>query len=378
MSGLANKGDGKVVTHPDGSIQVGDIIHKPWPSLIVLPVRTRALHQEIIRADPGSPFFEIANRIPSYIRELVRALPSFQWSLLELAAANPKRGFRLLRDFPAVAVLIVRRYRPLTHGDRTAYLKARLAAPWQDLLCEFGLPPRPRNLRILGMLPREHCYTHVVDQLLTVLRKPAHPWIHVVPHLKWLTRDGVSLLGADPKYINPHLLRASVDSDFDTTAVFSTLMSVRHLLTELDRDEEWPYRGATFDLLKKAEGRLHDQVYVDYCLPFADPPIPGRPGVIEPIRDYGALIDEGLRQEHCVGTLVGEVVRQEFFAYQVLTPTRATLVLQRGGDTWQIHDLRGAKNVDVPAETQATVRGWMEAHTLKLKVESTQPDTNIS
>jgi hypothetical protein len=100
MSGLANNGDGKVVTHPDGSIQVGDIVHKPWPSLMVLPIRTRALHQEIIRADPGSPFFEFANRIPSYIRELVRAQPSFQWSLLELAAANPKGGFRLLRDYP--------------------------------------------------------------------------------------------------------------------------------------------------------------------------------------------------------------------------------------------------------------------------------------
>jgi hypothetical protein len=331
--------------------------------LTVLPVRSRALHQEIIRADPGSPYFEFANRIPDYIRKAVRAVPNFQWSLLELAAADPKPGYRLLRDYPALAAIIVRRYAPAHHGDRTEYLRSKLTLRWPDLLRAMGLPVRPRTLRILGMLPREHCFTQVVDQLQRVLQKPGRPWIHVVPHLERITRDSVSLLATDPKYINPHLLRASVDSDFDSTPVYSTLASVRSLLSELNRDEQWPYRGATFELLKIAEGRLHDQVYVDFTLPFPDQPIPDSPGFIEAIRDYGALADEGVKQEHCLATLVGEMVRGEYYAWRILAPTRATLVLQRSSDTWQIHDLRGAKNADVPTETRDAVDQWLKKNT---------------
>jgi hypothetical protein len=282
-----------------------------------------------------------------------------QWSLLELAAANPDAGYRLLQACPALALQIVRHYRPALHGDRTTYLRTTLTRPWREILDLYCLPPRPRTRRILGLLPPQHCYPVAVDKLVRVLQTPGHRWIHVVPHLHRITRDTVSLLAGDPEYINAHLLRASVDSDFDTTDVYSTVMSVRQLLAELRRAGEWPYREATFEQLKLAEGRLHDRTYVDCCLPFPVPPIPGCERVIEPIRDYGALADEGAALDHCVATLIADVVRGEIYAYRVLTPTRATLVLQRVGGGWQIQDLRGAKNADVPAETQAVVASWL-------------------
>jgi hypothetical protein len=361
MSASTNAAPAQVITLSDGSIRVGDVVHRPWPLLTVLPQRSRALHQEIIHAYPGSPYFEFANRIPHYIRNVVRALPNYQWSLLELAAAEPKRGYRLLRDYPALAVLIVRRYTPMPHGDRTEYLRSKLALPWEELLREMSLPTRPRTLRILGKLPPEHCFTPVVDQLQCVLRTPGHPWLHVVPHLPKISRDSVALLATDPKYLNPHLLRASVESDFDSTPVYSTLLSVRQLLAEVRRNEEWLYRGVTYEMLRQAEGRLHDKVYVDLTLPFPEPPIPGQPGCIEPIREYAALVDEGEEQHHCASTLVGEIVRGELYAYRILRPTRATLVLQRGED-WLLHDLRGANNAEVPAATHDAIRAWMNAH----------------
>jgi len=306
----SNESPGSLITHPDGSIQIGEVVHQPWPSLAVLPERARAHHQEIIRADPGSPYYDFACRIPHNVRELVRAMPNYQWGLLELVAANLTYGYAMLRDFPALAQLIVRHFRPMAHRDRTTYLRAALLRPWRDLLREFGLPPRPRTLRILGMLPREHCYPQIVDKLVQALQTKGHPWIHAVPHLSRLTRDGVCLLASKSAYLNFDLLRASVDSDADSETVYSLVCSIRCLLLDLGR-EEWPYRNVTFEGLKLVEGRLHDRGFVDLCLPFPEPPLPGLIEVIEPIRNYGALVDEGVAQEHCVGTLVADVVRGE-------------------------------------------------------------------
>ena len=130
----------EVVALPNGSIRCGDVTHEGWRSLRIHPLRSLGFHNEIIHATPGSPFFEFASRIPTEIRALVRSAPCFQWSLLELCAADPERGFDLLKTCPALALLVVRTYSPADHGDRSSYLRAMLAKPWRDLLREFKLP----------------------------------------------------------------------------------------------------------------------------------------------------------------------------------------------------------------------------------------------
>lgn len=241
---IASKGV-EVITLPDGSIRCGDVIHEPWPSLRTLPHRSLGFRDEIVRATPGSPFYEFASRIPTEIRASVRAAPSYSWSLLELCAVNPGRGLDLLKTCPALAVLVVRNYSPTDQCDRRDYFRTMLALPWRDLLRGLRLPPRERTMRILGKVPLAHSNKQV-------LGTPGHPWVHVLPHLPRITRDTISILSSDSKIINAALLRASAETSFDEETVHWLIGSVRALLIENGREGDWPYRNATFAQLKIA------------------------------------------------------------------------------------------------------------------------------
>ena len=128
---------------------------------------------------------------------LARSAPSYAESLIQLAEANPEPGYRLLRDYPALAVLVIHQFNPLLHGERTVYLRTMLSLPWRELLRRLGLPVRPRTRRILGLLPIEHCYKATVEKLWHLLRSRGHRWLHVVPHFRAITRDLISLLSLD-------------------------------------------------------------------------------------------------------------------------------------------------------------------------------------
>ena len=363
MSGDNLPGSAEVVMLENGSLRCGDVVHEPWPSLRIHPVRSLGHHDEIIRAMPGSPFFEFANRIPPEIRALVRAAPCFQWSLLELCAADPERGLDLLKKIPALAVLIVRNYSPTSHGGRRGYFRTRLAKPGRDLLRELKLPPRQRTMRLLGKVPLDHCYRHSLDKLRAVLGTPGHPWVHVLPHLPRITRDTISLLSADANVLNSSLLHASSETDYEVETVHWLIGSIRVLLIENGREGEWPYRCATFEQLKIVEGRLHDRSYAESLAPFPPPPIRGRPGEIEPLRDFDHLLLEGTVQKNCATTYVQEIARGLAYVYAVYLPERATLALRRDAPDgeWYMHDIRALNNSEVSAETNSHVREWLRS-----------------
>jgi len=361
MNGDNLSGSAEVVMLENGSLRCGDVVHEPWPSLRIHPVRSLGHHDEIIRAMPGSPFFEFANRIPPEIRALVRAAPCFQWSLLELCAADPESGFELLNNIPALAVLIARNYSPTDHRDRREYFRAMLAKPWRDLLREFKLPPHRRTMRILRKVSLDHCYRNSIDKFRTVLGTPGHPWVHVLPHLPRITRDTISLLSADAKVLNASLLRASSETDYEVETVHWLIGSVRVLLIENGREGDWPYRCATFEQLKIAEGRLQDRLYAESLAPFPSPPIRGCPGEIEPLRDFDRLLLEGTIQKNCATTYIQEIARGLAYVYAVYFPERATVALRRDAPDgeWYLHDIRALNNSEVNAATNLHVQEWL-------------------
>ena len=354
----------EVITLLDGSLLCGDATHEPWPSLCIRPLRSLGFHDRIIHATPGSPFFKFASQIPAEIRALVRSAPCFQWSLLELCAADPERGFDLLKTCPALALLVVRTYSPADHGDRSSYLRAMLAKPWRELLREFRLPARRRTIRILRKVPLDHCYKNSIDKFRTVLGTPGHPWVHVLPHLPRITRDTISLLSADAKVLNASLLHASSETDYEIETVHWLIGSIRVLLIENGREGDWPYRCATFDQLRIAEGRLHDRLYAESLAPFPPPPIRGCPGEIEPLRDFEHLLLEGTVQQNCATIYVQEIARGLAYVYAVYFPERATVALRRDAPDgeWYVQDLRALNNSEVSAETNSHVRAWVRSH----------------
>lgn len=333
----------EVVMLPDGCLQCGGIIHEPWPSLRIRPHRNLAFQDEIIRAAPGSPFYSYASRIPDEIRDRVRSAPDFSFALLEMVAAHPERGLDLLQHCPALAVLLVRSYRPERHGERRGHVARMLAKPWRELLHAFQLPVRRRTVRLLRKLPIEHCTPQTVDRLVSALRRRGRTWLHSATHLPRFTRDTVSLLALEPGFVNPALLAASTVSDQDEQPVHSLITSVRALLAEAGRLADWPYGRSNLEQLLSAESRLRRRVFEDCLVTFPPPPFPGLPGEIEPIRDYRRLVQEGEDQNNCAPTFVAEIAHGLTYFFAIYRPERATVALHRGNPDRRMADSRPSR-----------------------------------
>jgi hypothetical protein len=91
---------------------------------------------------------------------------------------------------------------------------------------------------------------------------------------------------------------------------------------------------------------------------FPNPPFQGNEW-ITPISTPRDLREEGRRQHHCVGIMADEVFAGELFVYRILAPERATLSLEKHGNSWAINQLYAACNRPVSATTLAQVRDWL-------------------
>lgn len=75
------------------------------------------------------------------------------------------------------------------------------------------------------------------------------------------------------------------------------------------------------------------------------------------------VVEEGLRQHHCAGTMAESVARGKVALYRILRPERATLDLRPEGiGSWRIQQLRGFCNRPVSGDTRAAVEQWLKRH----------------
>lgn len=347
---------------PDGSLQCGNVVHEPWPSLRIKPLRSLGFMSEILRAQPGSAFWHYTQAVPKEIFALARAMPCAPFSSLELCGADPERGRDMLEHCPALAGLIIASYSRAKFGDRRAYFAAALKKPWREIVAGLDLPPVPGTVRVLSKLPRDQCRAVNLRRLCDVLRRKDHRWRHVLPHLPMVTADTLTLLSLDPKMVSPRLLFASSKASYDEEPVSWTLSSIQSLRKELNDSQPWPYSGLDFEALKLVEGRLTDLVHPGDAIVFPAPPIPGRQGEIVPLEDWESLTREADGQNNCALTFVAGILSNSAYLYKILRPERATLALTRNAenDAWSIHDLRAADNAEVSAATSAFVRAWFD------------------
>lgn len=81
---------------------------------------------------------------------------------------------------------------------------------------------------------------------------------------------------------------------------------------------------------------------------------------IQPIVTVAMLIEEGRRMHHCIPSYVEEIIKGELYAYRVLSPQRATLMLVRGSDgQWKRDDIRATCNGSVSFLTTQLVDEWL-------------------
>jgi hypothetical protein len=94
-----------------------------------------------------------------------------------------------------------------------------------------------------------------------------------------------------------------------------------------------------------------------------DPPLPGIPGVIEPLRTVRDVHQEGERMRHCVRTYLPHALQRRVALYRVLRPQRATLSLVPRGRRWHLDELWLCANATPSWECFASVKQWLRAST---------------
>ena len=360
MSTDAKPSESDPVAFPGGALRCGKHVIAPWPSLQVSPPQGFLRGDDLLRPGAGAESF--VRMIPPQLLHQVRAFPACHWRLLELCAGHPVRGWELLAENPALAMLTVDHCNHSAAHLRRRDLIKLVNRPWRGLLADLGLPTRPRTIRILRKLSVEYCTCTTVSRLRRVLRTSGHPWVHVLPHLPLVTRDTVGLLSQDPQIVSPTLIWASLNSTPDLETVSWLCSTIRDLRTELGHTGPWPYRGLNLEQLKLVEGQLTTRTIPAYFAVFPPPPFAGRPKAIVPILDFAGLAEEGGRQANCAVMYLSSILAQEAFVYQLLQPERATFVLQRSGKTapWALADLRGIGNAAPADSTLAYVKNWIQ------------------
>lgn len=115
------------------------------------------------------------------------------------------------------------------------------------------------------------------------------------------------------------------------------------------------------NLLYRANGGerrrlLLEQYALDYG-EFPSPPLPGNE-VVVPLQSWEDLVQEGEEMRHCVSGCGREVGLQQQFIYQVLSPQRLTMALQRVGNSWQVAQVRGVCNCRATDEAMDVIKQW--------------------
>ena len=345
----------------DGTIQDGHTRIKAWPVLRMKPVRTLQLTHEIIWAQPGDKLWEFTKRIPPSLLALVRTAPTNPWELLELAAAAPERGCELLRQCPALALLVARSC-PIDCENRAEFYCRLLDRTWRQMLAAVGLPPRRRYVRLLRKLPLAHCHEAALESLTEAIQQ-RHPHLRVLAHLPRITRDTVALLTLPPKLVSPHLLLASAESPADSTPVMWRVEAVSWFLEMETPGCPWPFGKLRADELAKVEGRMRARLAGDFnqLAPFPPPPLPGMPNWITPLQNYWAVLAEGHEQGNCASLFIEEIFSGDGYLYAITGAERATLLLRRIGESslWIIADLRAEGNRAVKPETRRRAEQWV-------------------
>jgi len=349
---------------PDGSLQIGENVIAPWPSLAMTPQRSMEDTEMIVWSHTDDAVWPFTAQIPGEVRALVQALPARNFQVLEFAASAPTHAIEILRQCPALAVLLVGRYSPIL-GPRREFFRKVAIGSWLDALATLGLPRQRSTLRMLMKVPARHCELFSLRRFTDAVQMQ-HPHLRILRHLPRISRDTIALLGQPPDRVNAHLFRASCDSDYDEEPIKTCVESVGAFREQERPGGRWPYAhlnavmlaGVEAEFRRRAGELLYDGT------PFPSPPFPGVPGRITPLASFASVATEGDTQQNCSISLVPEIIHGTHYIYTVTVRERATLAIRRSSDRhhWVVEDLRGFRNSAPSHASKIFVANWLSEH----------------
>jgi hypothetical protein len=293
------------------------------------------------------------------IDQAARLLPDRQWRILQFLNATRERGRDLCRSNLPLAFLLASR------GEKATVPPAE-AVSWKQrrILAAFGFPAQEAAVRVLRRVDDRALCSPLLAHLRRWMREPA--CLRRLGHVARVGAAGLSLrTPAELAWIEDRALPEILATDDpETLRALEEFTGLARRLQELGYGLQGRLSSAAQVSERSATLRRYLQELANLpagrALP--DPPVPGVPGVIEPLRTVRDVHQEGERMRHCVRTYLNDAMQRRVALYRVLRPQRATLSLVPRGRRWRLDELWLCANATPSWECFASVGQWLRAN----------------
>lgn len=352
----------------DASLRIDSLTLRPWPDFHIDGdhPETRRIIAELLQSD--DPLARIwRGKIPHDVLEAVMEFPQCLWQgLLEVSQLNPTTFVHWSESCPAILGLMAmnpaekQTDRDIDRLEVYSLKRAKRLRP-------LGLPPTREVYRIISKLPVTDCFPVQLEQLREAVKKPDKR--KLMRHLKSITIWTLETLQLSSEYLDVNLL--SMEHSEQMPAECNNLAE---LCTEiinhrqvLHRFPAWPYRGSGVSLhqLIQARNSLELELALGSMAKSARLPAPPVTGInsskikVEPLTTVRALFQEGGKMGNCIMTYARHALSGTHYAYRMLHPQRATILLVRRPDDWYPVEIRTAENGYAAPSTVDLVHAWV-------------------
>lgn len=234
-----------------------------------------------------------------------------------------------------------------------------------DQLLNYTRFPHSKSfLRMLAKIPIEHAYIYRIESLRNLWEIPEKR--RLLQHLQVITGENIWLLSCFPPILDPTIHRLASQEpkheEFSILEIISDLSNRRELLC-LD---PWPYRNQIHSwpqLLAAYNSFLRKTNHVVEVFP--SPPIGEFEDTeihIVPLKSRTALNQEAKEMLNCIEGYCSECSRLKTYAYRLLRPERATVLIKRKFRSWIIEEavIRGNERQVWP-KTMKLLCKWVKA-----------------
>jgi hypothetical protein len=352
----------------DASIRVKDITLRPWPDFTVInddPFEIDRIVGGLLESnDPFALLWRA--KIPDYLLQVIKSFPACLWrGLLEVSQLHSDYFVQWSQDCPAlIGLMAIHKAESATGRDldrASAFYKGR-----NERLRILGLPPSKEAYRILSKVSIDDCYPVQLHQLREAVNDPARR--RLMRHLEEVTTETLDILQLPAEYLDVNLLKMRRSDEMpaqceSVAELCGEIVQFRRVRNKLPL---WPYRGQRITLqhLLQARNNLELQLALGKgckTVLFPRPPLEGIDSSklkIEPLKSVRALFREGKEMGNCITTYARSILDGNHFAYKMLHPERATILLRKKPSDWCPVEIRTHENKYAPADAIDLVFRW--------------------
>lgn len=302
--------------------------------------------------------------VPSDLISLGDNVPFVRYALYQACACLPAAK-QLAQDSPLLLVLTLdwAQRLDIEQTELAVWLSGKRA--W--LLEMIGLPGSASLARLLRRIPLTPITSWQLDSVrkclqhpdaLALLRHLARPNLN---HVWFLTRFSVPW----PKLLEMIEQDAPLHEIVWLQRMVEDIQRLAPNGTQLYRvNDTQALQQLHDDLVERFNALSQENRAAALALHYGDypeEPVPGNADIVA-LKNWDALLAEGKRMHHCIGSYAAQVGTRQIFLYHMQAPEALTIALAPQGGKWGLQEARGYCNA-LPSEASLeAIQRWLAAY----------------